>query len=89
MLSFDGCAEQSFSFNTAEVENFLGQMSNGMLFGYIVYDRFMGTLKSDASILSQIKDKRILLLNYKQNGSSKTAMFQLEGLEPIYNAITQ
>lgn len=78
MLSFDGASEQSFSF-----------VKTGNEFKYAQYDRFMGTLKQDASIINQIKDKRTLILNYKQNGSSKTAMFQLEGLEPIYNAITQ
>ena len=78
MLSFDGASEQSFSF--VKADNY---------FEYAQYDRFMGTLKRDASILNQIKDKRIMILNYKQNGSSKTAMFQLEGLEAIYNAITQ
>ena len=70
--------------NTLIVED-----ADKMDFIYVQYDRFMGTLKSDASILGQIKDKRTLILNYKQNGSSKTAMFQLEGLEAIYNAITQ
>lgn len=78
MLSFDGASEQSFSFVKTE-NNFV----------YAQYDRFLGTLKHDASILNQIKDKRIMILNYKQNGSTKTAMFQLEGLEAIYNAITQ
>lgn len=79
MLSFDGSAEQSFSF---------GMIGN--YFQYVQYDRFKGTLNYDASsILRQIKDKRTLILNYKQNGSTKTAMFQLEGLEAIYNAITQ
>ena len=82
MLTFDGSSEQSFSF--AKLED-----ADKMDFIYVQYDRFMGTLKSDASILGQIKDKRTLILNYKQNGSSKTAMFQLEGLEAIYNAITQ
>ena len=78
MLSFDGASEQSFSFIKTENE-----------FVYTQYDRFMGSLKQDAFIINQIKDKRTLILNYKENGLSKTAMFQLEGLEPIYNAITQ
>lgn len=78
MLSFDGASEQSFSF-----------VKSGNDFVYAQYDRFLGTLKHDASIINQIKDKRTLILNYKQNGSTKTAMFQLEGLEAIYNAITQ
>lgn len=78
MITFDGGSEQSFSF----AKNDLG-------FEYVQYDRFMGTLKRDASILNQIKDKRIMIVNYKQNGSDKTAMFKLEGLEAIYNAITQ
>ena len=82
MLTFDGSSEQSFSF--VKIED-----ADKMDFIYVQYDRFMGTLKSDASILGQIKDKRTLILNYKQNGSTKTAMFQLEGLEAIYNAITQ
>lgn len=78
MITFDGESEQSFSF-----------VKTGNYFEYAQYDRFMGTLKRDASILNQIKEKRIMILNYKQNGSTKTAMFQLEGLEAIYNAITQ
>lgn len=78
MITFDGASEQSFSF-----------LKTGNLFSYVQYDRFLGTLNNDASILSQIKDKRTLIVNYKQNGSDKTAMFQLEGLEAIYNAITQ
>ena len=78
MLSFDGASEQSFSF-----------VKSGNDFVYAQYDRFLGSLKHDASIINQIKDKRTLILNYKQNGSTKTAMFQLEGLEAIYNAITQ
>ena len=79
MLTFDGGTEQSFTF----------QKTSDGVFQYVQYDRFKGTLRQDASIINQIKDKRTLILNYKQNGSSKTAMFQLEGLEPIYNAITQ
>lgn len=63
--------------------------SNHHTYEYVQYDRFMGTLKRDASILNQIKDKRIMIVNYKQNGSDKTTTFQLEGLEAIYNAITQ
>lgn len=78
MLSFDGASEQSFSF--VKTEN---------SFVYAQYDRFLGTLKHDASIIDQIKNKRTLILTYNQSGSNKTAMFQLEGLEPIYNAITQ
>lgn len=78
MLSFDGASEQSFSF-----------VKTGNNFVYAQYDRFLGSLKHDASIINQIKDKRTLILNYKQNGSDKTVMFQLEGLEAIYNAITQ
>ena len=82
MVSFDGASEQSFSFAKTE-------SSGKAYFQYVQYDRFLGTLKRDASIINQIKDKRTLVLNYKQNGSTKTAMFQLEGLEAIYNAITQ
>lgn len=82
MLSFDGSPEQSFSFGKIED-------SNQNVFLHVQYDRFKGTIKQDASILSQIKDKGTLVLSYKQSGSSKTAMFQLEGLEAIYNAITQ
>ena len=78
MLSFDGASEQSFSFVKTE-NNFV----------YAQYDRFLGALKHDASIIDQIKNKRTLILTYNQSGSNKTAMFQLEGLEPIYNAITQ
>lgn len=78
MITFDGGSEQSFSF-----------AKNGFGFEHVQYDRFMGILKRDASILNQIKDKRIMIVSYKQNGMDKTAMFQLEGLEPIYNAITQ
>lgn len=83
MLTFDGGAEQSFTFEKT------ASSSTRAEFQYVQYDRFLGNLKHDASILGQIKDKRIMILNYKQNGSSKTAMFQLEGLEAIYNAITQ
>lgn len=83
MLTFDGDTEQSFTFEKSTNES-------GMVnFQYVQYDRFMGKLKRDASILNQIKDKRTMIVNYKQNGSSKTAMFRLEGLESIYNAITQ
>ena len=83
MLTFDGGAEQSFTFEKSIT------VSGASNFQYVQYDRFMGTMKRDASILGQIKDKRIMIVNYKQNGSDKTAMFQLEGLEAIYNAITQ
>lgn len=83
MLTFDGGAEQSFTFEKSIA------VSGSTNFQYVQYDRFMGTMKRDASILGQIKDKRILILNYKQNGSDKTAMFKLEGLEAIYNAITR
>lgn len=78
MIAFDGGSEQSFSF-----------AKNGIGLEHVQYDRFMGILKRDASILNQIKDKRIMIVSYKQNGMDKSAMFQLEGLEPIYNAITQ
>lgn len=83
MLTFDGGAEQSFTFEKSIT------VSGASNFQYVQYDRFMGTMKRDASILGQIKDKRVLILNYKQNGSDKTAMFKLEGLEAIYNAIIQ
>lgn len=79
MLTFDGGTEQSFTF----------QKSSDGVFLYVQYDRFWGNMKHDASILGQVKDKRTMIMNYKQNGSSKTAMFRLEGLESIYNAITQ
>lgn len=83
MITFDGGAEQSFSFAKSYVMGVNGA------FEHVQYDRFMGTLKRNASILSQIKDKRVMIVNYILNGSTKTAMFQLEGLEAIYNAITQ
>ena len=82
MLSFDGSSEQSFSFSKNE-------LSDRTYYYYVQYDRFMGTLKRDASIINQIKDKRTLILSYKQHGQEKTAMFQLEGLEAIYNALNQ
>ena len=82
MLSFDGASEQSFAFLKLE------EPSRTQFYS-VQYDRFMGTMKYDTSVLGQMKDKRTLILSYKQNGAEKTAMFQLEGLEPIYNAITQ
>lgn len=76
MLSFDGASDQSFTFHKV-----------GQQLYYVLYDRFTGKLRYDSSILQQIKDKRIMIVNYKLNGSDMTAMFQLEGLEAIYNAI--
>ena len=64
-------------------------IDSGYFYEYVQYDRFTGKLKRDSSILEQIKDKRIMVVNYKQNGLDKTAMFQLEGLEAIYNALTE
>ncbi len=82
MLSFDGASEQSFAFLKLE------EPSRTQFYS-VQYDRFMGIMKYDTSVLGQMKDKRTLILSYKQNGAEKTAMFQLEGLEAIYNAITQ
>lgn len=83
MISFDGASEQSFTFATKL------DSTDRINYEYVQYDRFSGKLKRNASILEQIKDKRIMVLNYKQNGSDETAMFQLEGLEAIYNALTE
>ncbi|GHT55263.1 hypothetical protein FACS189446_6350 [Bacteroidia bacterium] len=57
-----------------------------ILFDYATYNRFMGTLdkRSDA-ILGQIKDKQMLMLQYKANGEEKFDMFMLEGLETLWD----
>ncbi|MBQ6084344.1 MAG: hypothetical protein IJK92_08365 [Bacteroidales bacterium] len=97
MISFDGSSEQSFIFNTYyyDIMQFddssegSSSIDSGYFYENVQYDRFSGKLKRNASILGQIKDKRIMVVNYKQNGLDKTAMFQLEGLEAIYNALTE
>lgn len=51
---------------------------------YATYNRFLEEWNKDAtSIIDQIKDKQTIVLSYKKNGTSNTAIFELEGLEAI------
>ena len=75
-LSFDGSPEQSFAF-----------INDKRVFTYVQQD-LSKTLKQDNS-LSQFKDKHILVLYYNLLYFDRAAIFQLEGLEAVYNVLTQ
>lgn len=51
---------------------------------YAIYNRFMEEWNFNAtSLIDQIKGKQTLIVSYKSNGSSYSAIFELEGLEAI------
>jgi hypothetical protein len=86
-MSFDGAPAQVFSF----IENKDATPgSNFIQLDYGVYNRFLGTLdKNSDAILSQIKDKSMMILQYKDGGMDKSDMFLLEGLETIMEYLKQ
>ena len=86
-MSFDGAVAQVFSF----IENKEATPpQNFIQLDYGVYNRFLGQLdkKSDV-ILNQIKDKSMLILQYKDDRTDKTDMFMLEGLETIIEYLNE
>ena len=60
------------------------QETTDSVYMYATYNRFLEEWNKDAtSIIDQIKDKQTIVLSYKKNGNSNTAIFELEGLEAI------
>lgn len=57
---------------------------NSYYYTYAIYNRFMEEWNFNAtSLIDQIKGKQTLIVSYKSNGSSYSAIFELEGLEAI------
>jgi len=85
-MSFDGTPAQVISF----IENKEPAAHNNILLDYVVYNRFLGTLdKKSDGILTQIKDKQMLILTYSVNNSQKTDMYLLEGLDTIMDYLSK
>jgi hypothetical protein len=86
-ISFDGASPQLFGF----IENRESTPpQNFVQLDYGVYNRFLGQLdRNSTGILNQMKDKAILILQYKEGNINKTDMFILEGLETILEYLNQ
>lgn len=64
---------------------FIDNMTQGStLLNYAVYNRFLGSLdmRSEA-LLTEFKNYRIMLVNYKVGDIDKSALFRLDGLESL------
>ena len=64
---------------------FIDTMTQGStLLTYAVYNRFLGSLdmRSEA-LLTEFKNYRIMLVNYKVGDIDKSALFRLDGLESL------
>lgn len=72
----------SFDDGTNVTLPFLEQ--SGYVYTYATYNRFLEEWNMNAtSLINQIKDKQMVIVTYTSNGSSSSAIFELEGLEAI------
>ena len=57
---------------------------SGYSYTYATYNRFLEEWNMNAtSLINQIKEKQMVIITYTSNGSSSSAIFELEGLEAI------
>lgn len=76
--------QMNFSFEDGSNVSLPFLEQNGYTYMYATYNRFLEEWNWNAtSLLNQIKDKQMVIISYTSNGSSYSAIYELEGLEAI------